>query len=162
MKCTYCGKDCLAHATATYVVVAGLPFCCANHSVEYIQKAHQAYQDYESYQPTIDGTNRQFIKLLEGMFRAVNSMACEKDMIDATIQVLHKQHRTLQENFFQRVIAPMLVALSYDYAQGNYDARNQLICEIASEFINTTEHGDNMKYIVDMVCKANATGKETT
>lgn len=70
---------------------------------------------------------------------AVNNLMLDENELG---RLLARDHRTLVANKF-RVLLSFILALAEDYKQGNYDARNEAACRMASQIVDRM--GEDLK-----------------
>jgi hypothetical protein len=72
-------------------------------------------------------------RVVEDLFDGLNSMGNEEEVGIYFVNAVRLQHRTLQQNFFAKVLVPVLKDFSKRYNEGQYDMRNEQSCKVASK-----------------------------
>ena len=75
--------------------------------------------------------NEEAKKAFEVIFKQLNG-SDNAGVEKALVEVLTREHRTLQQNFMRSVIVGALKVWRQDYEDGCYDGRNESSCNAAS------------------------------
>jgi hypothetical protein len=76
-----------------------------------------------------------------------NIMGNDQDIASAVVEELSNEHRTLQQNFFRNVIAPVIRAYAENHATDRFDLRNQDACECASKMNEVLEEWGGFRHV---------------
>ena len=72
-------------------------------------------------------------EILNSLFDVLNRMGSEQDVETALENVIHSQHRTLQQNFMRNMIIPSIRVFAKMGEEGWTDLRNEASCKLAGE-----------------------------
>ena len=70
---------------------------------------------------------------LNSLFDALNKMGGEDQVQKGLEQVLGRQHRTLQQNYFRHIVVPSINIFAEKKSSGNFDLRNEASCALAGK-----------------------------
>lgn len=104
------------------------------------EQRSQVHRQYASYLSTLQPA------YYEGAIRAIVAAECLANAVneigfdnDAFAMAISCQHRTLQQSVMRALVA-VANQLATNYAEGNYDLRNEAACQLAAE-ISKLESG---------------------
>jgi len=72
---------------------------------------------------------------LNSLFDALNKMGGEESVVEGLRQVLNKQHRTLQQNYFRYIVVKSIEMFAEKKYNRFTDLRNEASCDLAEKLM---------------------------
>lgn len=83
---------------------------------------------------------------LNSLFDALNKMGGEDQVRQALDNVLSKQHRTLQQNYFREIVIGSIRLFDEKRERGFFDLRNEASCALAGK-LNVITKDEGLPFI---------------
>ena len=72
-------------------------------------------------------------KIMFQLFLELNHIGNEEKVGQYVVNAIRRNHRMLQQNYFEHVILPSIKDFAKRYDEGNFDLRNEMSCRLAKK-----------------------------